>query len=348
MNIQTAITQLITRENLTQDQARSVTEQIMSGQATDAQMGAYLVALRMKGETVDEITGSAQAMRAKALSLSVPGTVVDTCGTGGDAANTFNISTTAAFVVAGQGVVVAKHGNRAISSKSGSADLLLALGVNIEAELPVVQHCLAEVGIGFLFAPRYHSAMRHVAGPRRELAVRTLFNLLGPLTNPANASFQLVGLFAAHWVEPIAHVLGRLGVQHALVVHGADGLDEITTTTHTTVAELNETGQVISYTVEPEQFGLARAQLADLQGGDAATNAIITRQILDGEKGPHRDIVLLNAGAALYAARQAESIAIGIKQAASSIDSGQARRCLEQLIRLSHEPAPLATAQVVS
>ncbi|MBF0400221.1 MAG: anthranilate phosphoribosyltransferase [Magnetococcales bacterium] len=343
MTIQAAIRQLIDGQNLTQEQARAVTEQIMSGQATDAQIGAYLVALRLKGETVDEITGAALAMRAKALPLTLPGTTaVDTCGTGGDAAGTFNISTTAAFVVAAQGVVVAKHGNRAISSKSGSADLLLALGVNIEAELPVVQRCLTEVGIGFLFAPRFHSAMRHVAGPRRELAVRTLFNLLGPLTNPANAAFQLVGLFADHWVKPIAQVLGRLGVQHALVVHGADGLDEITTTSHTTVAELDEQGQVTTYTLEPEQFGLPRAQLADLQGGDAATNATISRQILEGAKGPQRDIVLLNAGAALYAARKADSIASGIELAAEAIDSGRARRCLEQLVRLSHEPCPVA------
>ncbi|MBF0462492.1 MAG: anthranilate phosphoribosyltransferase [Magnetococcales bacterium] len=340
MNIQAAIAQLVTGQHLTQDWARSVMEQIMSGQATEAQIGAYLIALRMKGETVDEITGSAQAMRAQAVSIAVPGTVVDTCGTGGDGAGTFNISTTAAFVVAAQGVVVAKHGNRALSSKSGSADLLTALGVNIDAELPVVQRCLAEVGIGFLFAPRHHSAMRYVAGPRRELAVRTLFNLLGPLTNPANAAFQLVGLFADHWLEPVAHVLGRLGVHHALVVHGADGLDEITTTGPTRIAELDEKGRVTTYTVKPEQFGLARATLADLRGGDAAANAVITRQVLDGVRGKARDIVLLNAGAALYAARRAETLASGVAMAGAAIDSGQARRCLEQLIVVSNQSSP--------
>ncbi|MEO5363512.1 MAG: anthranilate phosphoribosyltransferase [Magnetococcus sp. DMHC-8] len=340
MNIQEAIVQLLAGQHLNQEQARAVMEQIMSGTATDAQIGAYLIALRMKGETVDEITGSAQAMRAKALSLNIPGTVVDTCGTGGDGAGTFNISTTAAFVVAAQGVTVAKHGNRALSSKSGSADLLTALGVNVDAELPTVQRCLAEAGIGFLFAPRHHSAMRHVAGPRRELAVRTLFNLLGPLTNPANASFQLVGLFADQWIEPVAHVLGRLGVRHALVVHGADGLDEITTTASTRVAELHEDGRVIVYTVEPEQFGLTRVQPEALRGGDAATNADITRRVLDGEPGAHREIVLLNAGAALYAARRAKNLAAGLQMAAEAIDSGRARRCLEQLILLSSQPAP--------
>ncbi|MEO5354824.1 MAG: anthranilate phosphoribosyltransferase [Magnetococcus sp. XQGC-1] len=341
MDIQHAIPLLIDGQHLTQEQARAVTEQIMSGQATDAQIGAYLVALRIKGETVDEITGSAQAMRSKALSLSVPGRLLDTCGTGGDAAGTFNISTTAAFVVAAQGVVVAKHGNRAISSKSGSADLLTALGVNIDAEPPVVQRCLAEAGIGFLFAPRYHSAMRHVAGPRRELAVRTIFNLLGPLTNPANAPFQLMGLFAAHWLEPIAHVLGRLGLSHALVVHGSDGLDEITTTGPTQVAELEEGGRVHTYTVEPEQFGLPRARLADLQGGDAQANAAITRRVLSGERGAQRDIVLLNAGAALYAARQAASLADGIEMAVAAIDSGRAMQSLERLVALSNQPVPV-------
>ncbi|MEO5340378.1 MAG: anthranilate phosphoribosyltransferase [Magnetococcus sp. MYC-9] len=340
MHIQQAIAHLIAGQHLTQEQACHVTEQIMSGLATEAQIGAYLVALRMKGETVDEITGSVQAMRAKALTFSVAGTVVDTCGTGGDGAGTFNISTTAAFVVAAQGVVVAKHGNRALSSQSGSADLLTALGVNIDAELPVVQRCLAEVGIGFLFAPRHHAAMRYVAGPRRELAVRTLFNLLGPLTNPANAAYQLMGVFAAHWLEPVAQVLGRLGARHALVVHGADGLDELTTTDRTQVAEVDEEGRLIVYTVEPEQFGLARARMSDLQGGDAAHNAQITRRVLDGEKGPPRDIVLLNAGAALFAARKADTLSVGIGLAAEAIDSGRAHRCLEQLILLSNQPGP--------
>ncbi|MBF0161242.1 MAG: anthranilate phosphoribosyltransferase [Magnetococcales bacterium] len=341
MNIQEALQSLLAGQHLTQAQACSVMEQIMSGLATDAQVGAYLVALRMKGENIDEITGSAQAMRAKALTVTLPGTVVDTCGTGGDASGTFNISTTAALLVAAQGVVVAKHGNRALSSQCGSADLLAALGVNIDVALPVVRRCLTEGNIGFLFAPHFHSAMRHVAGARRELAVRTLFNLLGPLTNPANASYQLVGLFAAHWLKPVAEVLGRLGVRHALVVHGTDGLDEITTTAATQVAELDENGQVTLYTLEPEQFGLPRAQLADLRGGDATVNAQITRQLLDGERGARRDIVLLNAGAALYAARHAPSIAAGIEMAAESIDSGRAKETLERWIHLSNQPIPV-------
>ena len=372
MNIQQAIAQLIVSQhdqmgqNLTQEQARQVTEQIMSGQASAAQIGAYLIALRMKGETIEEIAGSAQAMRDKALAIPVSGMVVDTCGTGGDASGTFNISTTAAFVVAAHGVTVAKHGNRSISSKSGSADLLRALGVCIDAELSIVQRCLQEVGIGFLFAPRHHSAMRHVAGPRQELAVRTIFNLLGPLTNPASAPFQLVGVYAANLIEPIARVLGRLGSQRAMVVHGADGLDEISTTSKTQVAEFvahtigghktaghetgkEENGQVNLYTLEPEQFGLQRATLADLRGGDAEVNAAITKSILAGEKGPQRDIVVLNAGAALSvtpachmsgvtdSSSPVERIRAGVNMAIEVIDSGKARHCLEQLIVVSNQ-----------
>ena len=354
MNIQEAIAKIVGSQTLTEQshlsqmEAQQVMEQIMSGQATAAQIGAYLVALRMKGETIDEIAGSAQVMRAKALSVSAPGIVVDTCGTGGDASGTFNISTTAAFVVAACGVTVAKHGNRSISSKSGSADVLKALGVNIEADIAVVQRCLEAVGIGFLFAPRHHSAMRHVAGPRQELALRTLFNLLGPLTNPARAPFQLVGVYAADRVEALAHVLGRLGAQHAMVVHGFDGLDEITTTSKTQVAEFIKPDRVIQHTIEPEQFGLQRATLADLQGGDAETNAAISRRVLAGEKGPHRDIVLLNAGAALSLLPTClspdetdrldivERIGRGITLATTAIDSGKARSCLDHLIAVSN------------
>ncbi|WP_130472502.1 anthranilate phosphoribosyltransferase [Candidatus Magnetaquicoccus inordinatus] len=337
MNIQQAIAQLLNQQELTQSEAEAVMDQIMSGAATDAQIGAYLVAMRMKGESVAEITGSALAMRSKALTLAISGRVVDTCGTGGDGAGTFNISTTAAFLVAAQGVIVAKHGNRALSSKSGSADLLAALGVNIEASPEVVERCLHEVGIGFLFAPKHHSAMRHVAGPRRELGVRTLFNLLGPLTNPASAPYQLLGLFSRQWLHPIASVLGRLGVQHALVVHGEDGLDEITTTTITHVAELLEDGSVRSYTLDPRDFALPLARPEQLLGGDAASNAALTRRILQGEQGPARDIVLLNAGAALYAARRAASIAEGLQMAAEAVDSGQAAAVLQRLIACSQQ-----------
>ena len=376
MNIQQAIAQLIgsqnekSTQNLTQEQSRQVMMQIMSGQATAAQIGAYVIALRMKGETIEEIAGAAQAMREKALSVSAPGTVIDTCGTGGDASGTFNISTTAAFVVAAQGVTVAKHGNRSISSKSGSADLLKMLGVRIDAEHAVVERCLQEVGIGFLFAPRHHSAMRHVAGPRQELAVRTLFNVLGPLTNPASAPFQLVGVYSNTLVEPLARVLGRLGARRAMVVHGSDGLDEITTTTKTQVAEFvahdtgghqtdgagskeEKDGQVHQYTIEPQQFGFKCATLADLRGGDAEVNAAITRRVLAGEKGPQRDIVILNAGAALsLTLREAETslmsteaartshverVRAGVEMATEAIDSGKANHCLEQLIVVSNQ-----------
>lgn len=351
--------------HLSQEVAREVMAFIMSGQATDAQIGAYVTALRMKGETVDEIAGSVQAMRGHALTVSVPGAVVDTCGTGGDASGTFNVSTTAAFVVAAGGMAVAKHGNRSISSQSGSADLLRALGVNIEVDPLVVARCVQEAGIGFLFAPRHHSAMRHVAGPRQELGIRTLFNVLGPLTNPANAPYQLLGVYDGALVQPLAGVLGRLGSRHAMVVHGGDGLDEITTTMPTQVTEflshavgahnaegcqttpLDE-GVALSYTVTPEQFGLRRAMLAELRGGTAEVNAIITRRVLAGETGPQRDIVLLNAGAALSVTpvcqirdgRENTPIArirAGVARAADAIDSGRARRCLEQLVRLSNE-----------
>lgn len=337
MNIQDAIKRVIERQDLKQEQARIVMEQIMSGLATDAQIGSYVTALRMKGETVDEIAGSAQAMRDKALMVSAPGTVVDTCGTGGDSSGTFNISTTAAFVVAAHGITVAKHGNRSISSNCGSADVLKALGVCIDAKLPVVERCLKDVGIGFLFAPQHHGAMRHAAGPRKEMGIRTLFNLLGPLTNPASAPYQLVGVFDEVWVEPLAYVLARLGVKRALVVHGMDGLDEITTTNRTRVAELKENGGVVTYMVEPEQFGLQRASLDDLRGGDVELNATITRNVLAGEKGAKRDIVVLNAGAAITVARGAENISQGIEIAQTVIDDGRALRCLEQLIEVSNQ-----------
>ncbi|MBF0425204.1 MAG: anthranilate phosphoribosyltransferase [Magnetococcales bacterium] len=336
MNIQEAIARVMTRNDLSQDEARQVMDRIMSGKTTDAQIGAYLVALRMKGESVEEIAGSAQAMRQKAVTVRAPGRVIDTCGTGGDASGTFNISTTVAFVVAACGVTVAKHGNRSISSKSGSADLLRALGVNIDADVPTVERCLAEAGVGFLFAPRHHGAMRHALGPRQEIAVRTLFNLLGPLTNPAGASCQLIGVFDGAWVEPMAQVLGRLGSHRALVVHGADGLDEITLTGPTHVAELSPSGGVGTYSIAPEPFGLTAAPLAALQGGDAEVNAAITRAVLDGEQGPRRDIVVLNAAAALYIAGYAGSITEGVKVAQGAIDSGQAREKLRHLVQLSN------------
>ncbi|MBF0124841.1 MAG: anthranilate phosphoribosyltransferase [Magnetococcales bacterium] len=341
ISINQALSKLINRNPLSQEEARSIMEQIMTGTVTPAQIGAYLVALRMKGETVDEITGSAQAMRAQATTLSLPAstTVLDTCGTGGDGLNTFNISTTAAFVVASCGITVAKHGNHGVSSHCGSADLLNAIGVNIEADLNTMSHCLHQAGIGFLYAPHYHRAMRHAIGPRRELGIRTLFNLLGPLTNPAGASCQLIGVFDAAWVEPLAQVLGRLGSRRALVVHGDDGMDEITTTSATQVAELHADGHVSRSTLTPEQFGLERATAASLATSSVIENTIAINRVLDNKPGPERDIVLLNAGAALYISGRAATIADGIALAREAIASGQAREKLNALRYYSTHPA---------
>jgi len=336
MEVREILAQVVSGRDLVQEQARWMMERIMSGEVTPAQIGAYLTALRMKGECVEEIAGSALAMRDKATRVRAEGTVIDTCGTGGDGVGTFNISTTVAFVVAGCGVTVAKHGNRAISSRSGSADLLLALGVRIDLDPSAVERCLREAGIGFLFAPRHHGAMRHAMGPRQELGFRTLFNLLGPLTNPAGASQQLLGVFDARWVEPMARALGLLGSRHALVVHGADGLDEITTTGPTVVAEWTLQQTLVCRTLHPDDFGLPVATLEALAGGDAATNAVMTRRILEGEPGPRRDIVLLNAGAALMVAGVAEDIAAGLELAARAVDQGAALERLERLIRFSN------------
>ncbi|MBF0625935.1 MAG: anthranilate phosphoribosyltransferase [Magnetococcales bacterium] len=336
MNIQEAIARVVTGVDLTQEQARQVMDLVMSGGATEAQIGAYLTAMRMKGESVEEIAGSAQAMRDKALRVQAPGLVVDTCGTGGDGSGTFNISTVTALVAAACGLTVAKHGNRSITSRSGSADLLKALGVNIEAPLATVERCLAGAGIGFLFAPRHHGAMKYAMGPRQQIGIRTLFNLLGPLTNPAGAPHQLLGVFDGAWTAPLAQVLGRLGSRRAMVVHGSDGLDEITLTGPTQVAELHADGAVTTAILQPEMFGLSPCSRDALRGGDAQENAVITRAILAGERGPRRDIVLLNAGAVLHIAGRAEGIGAGIREAAAAIDDGRAREVLERLVRLSN------------
>lgn len=336
MNIRKAIARCVEREDLLQDEARAVMGQIMAGDATSAQIAGYAIALRMKGETVAELTGSAQAMRDHAVRVSVPvSPLIDTCGTGGDGRGTFNISTTAAFVVAACGVTVAKHGNRSISSRCGSADLLTGLGVEIDCSTTVIEKCLREVGIGFLFAPNHHGAMKHAAAPRVELGVRTFFNLLGPLTNPAAASCQLLGVFDGRWTEPLAMVLGRLGLKRAMVVHGMDGLDEITTTDATQVSELKGDGSVVTYRVEPSQWGVARAVPGDLDGGDIGQNVAITRDILGGKTGPGRDIVVINAGAALYVADVAPDIRTGMVLAARAIDSGEAKRRMEHLVTVS-------------
>jgi anthranilate phosphoribosyltransferase len=334
------------RESLTREEARAVMTEVFSGTATDAQIAALLVALHMKGETVEEIVGFAEAIREAAqplplhrgstLSVSSTGreTLVDTCGTGGDARGTFNISTATAFVVAGAGVRVAKHGNRGLSSKCGSADVMEALGVKISLPTAALATCLEEVGIVFLFAPAIHSAMKYVQPARRELRLRTIFNLLGPLTNPARASAQVVGVYSLDLVEKVAEALSMLGVHRALVVHGLDGLDEITITAPTRIAEVRE-GNVRTYEVTPEEFGIKRVALEELAGGDAAANAAIIREILGGKKSPRRDIVLLNAAAALVAAGRADHLADALPLAAESIDSGAATARLNALVQFT-------------
>ncbi|HEV7369065.1 anthranilate phosphoribosyltransferase [Arenibaculum sp.] len=321
--------------SLTEDEAETAFDVIMSGNATPAQMGGFLMALRVRGETVDEIAGAARVMRAKVHPIEAPPGAIDTCGTGGDAAGTWNISTASAIVVAACGVPVAKHGNRAASSKSGAADVLQALGVNIECDMALVQRSLDELGLCFLMAPRHHTAMRNVGPTRVELGTRTIFNLLGPLSNPAGARRQLLGVFSRSWVEPLARVLGRLGSERAWVVHGSDGLDEITTTAVTHVAELRD-GTVRTFEVAPEDAGLARSDLAALKGGDAATNAQAIRALLAGEPGAYRDIVLLNAGAALVVAGRAEDIQAGAALARGAIDGGAAGRVLERLVEITN------------
>ncbi len=326
-------------KSLALDQARQAFEIMMAGDATPAQVGGFLMALRVRGETIDELTGGAQALRERMVRVNAPDDALDTCGTGGDASGTFNVSTAAALVVAACGVPVAKHGNRALSSKSGSADILAALGVNIDAEPARVERAIREAGIGFMMAPRHHGAMRHVAGARVELGTRTIFNLLGPLANPAGAKRQLLGVFASDWVEPLARVLGQLGAERAWVVHGSDGLDELTTTGPSEVAELNA-GRVRLFEVTPEQAGLPRARTEDLRGADAETNADALRALLDGVRGPYRDIVLLNSAAALVVAGRAEDLAGGVGLAVEAIDRGAAKAVLARLVAISGETPP--------
>jgi anthranilate phosphoribosyltransferase len=335
-DLRPALRKVAAGETLSETEAAAAFELIMSGSATEAQIGALLMGMRVRGETVEEITGAARVMRARALPVRAPQGAIDTCGTGGDAKGTHNISTCAAFVVAGAGVPVAKHGNRSISSRSGSADVLAALGVNIESSPEMITRCIEACGLGFIFAPAHHAAMRHVAKVRTDLGTRTIFNLLGPLANPASADYQVVGVFAAEWIEPIAHVLGRLGVKRAWVVHGADGLDELTTTGISHVALL-DAGYISTFTVSPKNAGLAEASPKDLTGGDAAENAAHIRAVLGGNRGPFRDIVLLNAAAALLVAGKAKTLRDGVALAAESIDSGKAKAVLEALVSLSHD-----------
>ncbi|MBJ6799079.1 anthranilate phosphoribosyltransferase [Geomonas propionica] len=349
--IRRAIARVVERDNLSEADMIEVMDQIMSGGATPAQIASFITALRMKGETVDEITGAARVMRDRALPIrvgkSVLGidrddinldreTILDTCGTGGSGTNSFNISTTVAFIVSACGVKVAKHGNRAVSSSCGSADVLEALGVNLDVTPETVERCISEIGIGFLFAPALHGAMKHAIGPRREIGVRTIFNILGPLTNPANADCQVLGVYREELVEKLALVLKKLGCRRGYVVHGCDGMDEVTLTGESTIGEVSADGVKV-YKVTPEQFGLERAPLTELHGGDAQGNAVIVRDILAGKDGAKRRIVLLNAAFALLATGKVTDVAEGIKLAAETIDSGRGLQQLERLVALTNE-----------
>ena len=327
---------------LGRDDAREAFEIMMSGEASPAQIGGFLMALRVRGESVDEIAAGAEVMRARALKVAAPPGAIDTCGTGGDASGTVNISTAAAFVVAACGVPVAKHGNKAQSSRSGSADVLEALGISLDLDPDGVGRCIAEAGIGFMFAQRHHGAMRHVGPVRVELGTRTIFNLLGPLSNPAGAKRQLIGVFARQWLEPLAEVLRRLGSEKVWVVHGSDGLDELTTTGASHVAELRD-GRVSTFTVAPEDVGLARVEPEALKGGDPQANARALAAVLAGKAGAYRDIVLLNAAAALVVADVVPDLAAGVREAARAIDDGRAMARLESLRDLAR-PAMEARA----
>jgi anthranilate phosphoribosyltransferase len=348
--IKRAIAKVVERENLSEAEMIEVMDQIMTGQATPAQIASFLTALRMKGETVAEITGAARVMRDKATPIRVGKnvldmdrddinidmeTILDVVGTGGCGTNTFNISTTVAFVVSACGVKVAKHGNRSVSSTCGSADVLAALGVNLEVTPETVERCINEIGIGFLFAPALHGAMKYAIGPRREMGIRTIFNILGPLTNPAGAECLLLGVYSHDLVEKIAHVLKNLGCRRGYVVHGMDGMDEITLTTESMLAEVTRDG-VVMKVLRPEEMGLSRCDIADLRGGDAAGNAEIVRQVLSGKKGAKREVVLLNAAYALLAAGKVSDPKQGIEKAAEAIDSGRALEKLEMLVRMTN------------
>jgi anthranilate phosphoribosyltransferase len=325
-----------TGATLSRDEAANAFEQMMSGEATPSQMGALLMALRVRGETVEEITGAVMAMRAKMLRVTAPPDAIDVVGTGGDASGSFNISTCAALIVAGAGVPVAKHGNRALSSKSGAADVLAALGVDIELTPDQIGHCIREAGIGFMFAPSHHPATKNVNPTRMELGTRTIFNLLGPLSNPASVRRQMIGVFSKHWTEPLAQVLKNLGAESIWVVHGSDGLDEITTSGPTSVSAL-EAGVVRSFEIAPEDVGLKKVKPEALRGGDAQTNARAVQDVLEGKKTALRDVALFNAAAALVVAGKAENLKDGVGLAAHSVDSGEAEGRLDRLIVVSND-----------
>ena len=330
------IGKVATGATLHRDEAAGAFEQMMSGEATPSQMGALLMALRVRGETVDEITGAVTAMRAKMLRVEAPADAIDVVGTGGDASGSFNISTCAALIVAGAGVPVAKHGNRALSSKSGAADVLAALGVNIDLGPQQIANCIREAGIGFMFAPTHHPAMKNVGPTRVELGTRTIFNLLGPLSNPAGVKRQMVGVFSKQWTEPLAYVLKNLGTERAWIVHGSDGLDEVTTSGPTSVTAL-EDGVVTSFEISPEQVGLSKVRPEQLRGGDAAANARAVEDVLEGKDTALREVALLNAAAALVVAGKAKDLKSGLALAVHSVDSGEAEGRLDRLIVVSND-----------
>ena len=335
--IKEAIKKVVEGKELGRKEMIACMDEIMSGQATPAQIGSFITALRLKGETVEEITGAAIVMREKATRIEVGGAlVVDTCGTGGSGKNIFNVSTASAFVVSGAGLKVAKHGNRGVSSQCGSADVIKALGVNIDIGPDKVKECIEKVGIGFLFAPLFHGAMKYAIGPRREIGIRTIFNILGPLTNPAGANCQVIGVYRQELTELLANVLKNLGTKRAFVVHGEDGLDEITITDKTKISELNN-GKVKTYNVKPQDFGVRSAKLADIKGGgNVDDNTIIVNEILAGRKGAQQDIVLVNASAALVAGGLALDFKKGVKMARASIESGKAKEKLDQLVKFTN------------
>jgi len=335
MDMSTAIATVIEKKDLSQSEMESVMRTIMTGDATPSQIGGFLIGLRMKGETVDEITAAAKVMRELAEHVSVSGPhLLDTCGTGGDGAKTFNISTAVAFVAAAAGAKVAKHGNRSISSKSGSADVLETAGVNLDLTADQVAQCVEEVGVGFMFAPKHHSAMKHAIGPRKEMGVRTIFNVLGPLTNPASAPNQLLGVFSHHWVAPLAQVLEKLDSKHVLVVHSEDGMDEISIAAPTRVAELKN-GEVRTYNITPGEFGINQSKIDALAVDDAEQSLEVIKTVFRNVDCPARDIVLLNAGAAIYASGVSDSIADGIKSAEEAIANGGAQKKLDALVEMS-------------
>lgn len=336
MDLKSAIAAVMNRENLSPSDMTDVMNLIMTGQATDAQIGAFLVALRLKGETVDEIAAAAQVMRdlVSGVEIEAKEGLVDTCGTGGDGANTFNISTASAFVTAAAGAVVAKHGNRSISSKSGSADVLEVAGVNLNLTANQVKACVEQLNVGFMFAPAHHSAMKHAIGPRKEVGVRTVFNVLGPLTNPAGAPNQVMGVYDAAWLVPLAEVLQKLGSRHVMVVNANDGLDEISIGSPTQVAELKD-GQIHRYEIQPEDFGMQQADLAQLAVDSAQDSLAMIRSVFDGKEGAARDIVVLNSGAAIYVSGVANSMEEGVAMAAQAIDSGAALQKMNDLVKLS-------------